>query len=250
MSVIATNRRSIVTASVAALIGLVILLSLGTWQLARKVWKEDLIATVTARIDKAPEGLSVLSEWRDLDDSSVDYVHVKFTATFLPGEAFIYTSGSSLRPDVKEQGYWVFARARTQQGGILLVNRGFVPTARKDPATRAEGMPKGPVDIVGYTRWPESAGLFTPNDDPKANVFFTRNPQAIAAAQGWTIDAPFYVDQEGPVPPGGLPKPGRIDVQLPNRHFEYALTWYGLALTLIGVYGVWLAARLRRRDVP
>jgi surfeit locus 1 family protein len=35
---------------------------------------------------------------------------------------------------------------------------------------------------------------------------------------------------------------------MPNNHLGYALTWFGLALALIGVYGVWLAGRLRRRD--
>ena len=49
-----------------------------------------------------------------------------------------------------------------------------------------------------------------------------------------------------PVPPGGLPKPGKIEVKMPNKHLEYALTWFGLALALAGVYVAWLAGRLRR----
>ena len=146
------------------------------------------------------------------------------------------------------QGFWVFAPARLADGAVVLVNRGFVPTDRKDAATRAAGAPGAPVEITGYMRWPESRGMFAPADDAKANVFFTRDPKAMAAAHGWTVDAPFYIDQELPVPPGGLPKPGRIEVKLPNNHWQYAITWYGLALALIGVYGVWLAGRLRRRD--
>ena len=39
----------------------------------------------------------------------------------------------------------------------------------------------------------------------------------------------------------------KIEVKLPNNHWQYALTWFGLALALSGVYGVWLAGRLRRR---
>jgi surfeit locus 1 family protein len=60
------------------------------------------------------------------------------------------------------------------------------------------------------------------------------------------LAAPFYIDQEGPVPPGGLPKPGKIDVKMPNNHWQYALTWFGLAASLFGVYIAWLLARLRR----
>ncbi|MFA6264842.1 MAG: SURF1 family protein [Pseudolabrys sp.] len=238
--------RTIVTASIAALVGLAILVGLGTWQLERKAWKENLIATVTARIDRAPEGLPPRAQWQGLTEAGSEYARVKFTATYLPGEAFVYTAGSSLRPDVTEQGYWVFAPARLADGAVVLVNRGFVPTARKDPATRAPGTPSGATDVVGYLRWPEGHGLFAAADDVKANIFFSRDLQAMAAAHNWTLDAPFYVDQESPMPPGGLPKPGRIDVQLPNNHWQYALTWYGLALALAGVYAVWLFGRLRR----
>jgi len=70
--------------------------------------------------------------------------------------------------------------------------------------------------------------------------------QAIAAAKKWDAPAPFYIEQEAPVPPGGWPKPSRLVVGLPDNHLQYAITWFGLALGLAGVYGVWLAGRLRR----
>lgn len=246
--------RSVVSASIAAAVGLAILLSLGTWQLQRMTWKENLIATLDRRIDQAPQALPPRSQWLELTEAGSEYARVKFIATLLPGEAFVYTAGSSLRPDVTSQGFWVFAPVRLADGAVVLINRGFVPTDRKDPATRSQGAEAGasagPVEIVGYMRFPESRGPFAPADDVKANVFFARDPRAMAAVHGWTVDAPFYIDQELPEPPGGLPKPGRIEVKLPNNHWQYAITWYGLALALIGVYGAWLAARLRRRDTP
>src|SRR5262249_14101731 len=64
----------------------------------------------------------------------------------------------------------------------------------------------------------------------------------IAAAKGLdpkTV-APFYVEQEAPAPPGGLPQPGRLVVALPDDHLQYALTWYGLAAVLAAVFGAWL----------
>lgn len=240
--------RSVVTASIAAAIGLAILLSLGTWQWQRKAWKEDLVATLDARIHEAPQPLPPRAAWASLTEAGSEYARVKFIATPLPGEAFVYTAGSSLRPDVTSQGFWVFAPARLDDGATVLVNRGFVPTDRKAAASRGGAASSEAVEIVGYMRWPESRGLFAPADDVKANVFFARDPKAMAAAHGWTIDAPFYIDQELPVPPGGLPKPGRIEVKLPNNHWQYAITWYGLALALIGVYGAFVAGRLRRRD--
>ncbi|MBS0248018.1 MAG: SURF1 family protein [Proteobacteria bacterium] len=241
------SARGVFTATIAVVAGLSLLLGLGTWQLQRKAWKEKLIATVNGRISQTPQALAPRAQWPGLTEAEREYAHVKFTATFLPGEAFVYTAGSSLRPDITAQGYWVFSPARLGDGAVILVNRGFVPADHKDPATRPQGAPRGPVDIVGYLRWPEEPGLFAPADDLKANLFFTRNQNAMAAAHHWQLDAPFYVDQEAPMPPGGLPKPGKIEVHLPNNHWQYALTWYGLALALIGVYGVWLTGRLRRR---
>jgi len=239
--------RGVVTATIATALGLALLLGLGTWQLQRKAWKENLIATVNGRIGQPPQALPPRPQWPALNENQDEYGHVKLAATFLPGEAFVYTAGSSLRPDITDQGYWVFAPAKLADGAVLLVNRGFVPANRKDVASRAAGTPSGPVEIVGYLRWPEARGLFTPADDIKANLFFARDTAAMAATHNWQLAAPFYIDQEAPVPPGGLPKPGKIEVNLPNNHWQYALTWYGLALALIGVYGVWLSGRLRRR---
>ncbi len=178
-----------------------------------------------------------------------EYTRVKFSAEFIAGqEALVYTAGSAFRPDVHGPGYWVFAPARLAGGGIVVVDRGFVPLERKDAASRAQGAPQGTIDIVGVMRWPETRGLFTPNDEPQNNLWYLRDPGAIAAAKKWDSASPFYVEQESPVPPGGLPKPGKLAVALPDNHMQYAITWFGLAAGLTGVYGVWLAGRLRRRS--
>jgi surfeit locus 1 family protein len=228
--------------------GIAILIGLGIWQLDRKVWKENLIATLDARLTRAPTDLPPREDWDRLTADHDEYTRVKFPAEFLSGEeALIYTAGSAFRPDVQGQGYWVFAPARLAGGSIVVVDRGFVPYDRKDPATRAQGAPLGTIDIVGVMRWPEARGLFTPNDDPKTNVWYLRDQKAIGAAKKWDAPAPFYIEQESPVPPGGLPKPGKLIVSLPDDHLQYALTWFGLALGLAGVYVTWLVGRLRRK---
>ncbi len=231
-----------------AVVGVAILIGLGIWQLDRKTWKENLIATVTERVSRAPQDLPPRAGWPQLAQAGNEYARVAFPAEFLEGEeALVYTAGSSLRPDAKGQGYWVFAPARLSGGSIVVINRGFVPAERKNAAARAEGTPHGSVDIIGYMRWPETRGLFTPADDVKGNIWYVRDPRAMAEAHKWTTAAPFYIDQEQPVPPGGLPKPGKIELQLLDNHLQYALTWFGLALGLAGVYVAWLAGRLRWR---
>jgi surfeit locus 1 family protein len=149
-----------------------------------------------------------------------------------------------LRPDVKGPGYWVFAPARLAGGSIILINRGFVSDDRKDPATRVEGAPHGIVDLVGVMRWPEKRNSFTPPDDPDKGLWYLRDSNSIAAAKKWATAAPFYIDQEEPAPTGGFPKPGKLEVHLTDNHLQYAITWFGLALALAGVYVAWLARRL------
>ena len=243
------RRGGVIEATVFAIVGVAILIGLGIWQLDRKTWKENLIETVTTRIARAPENLPPRASWPRLLPEGNEYTRVTFPAEFLPGEeALVYTAGSPFRPDVKGTGYWLFAPAQLAGGSIVVVNRGFVPLDRKEPATRSDGAPHGTVDIVGVMRWPEARGLFTPADDPKTNVWYLRDLTAMAAAKKWATAAPFYIDQESPVPAGGVPLPGKLEVRLPDNHLQYAITWFGLALALAGVYVVWLAGHLRRRS--
>lgn len=241
-------RGGIIAPTAFALVCLVVLIGLGVWQIERKSWKENLIATMTERLDAAPRDLPRRAAWAGLVQDKDEFSRVHFPAEFLPDqEALVYAAGSGVRADVKGPGYFVFAPARLSDGSIVVVDRGFVPLDLKDSSMRAQGAPYDTVEIVGTMRWPESRGLFTPADDAKSNVWYLRDTAAMAQAKNWGPIAPFYIDQETPVPPGGWPKPGKLAVHLPNNHLQYAITWFGLALGLIGVYAFWLAGRLRRR---
>jgi surfeit locus 1 family protein len=241
------SRGGILEPTVFTLVGIAILVGLGIWQLDRKVWKENLIASMTARLGQAPENLPARETWSSLTPARNEFKRVTFPAEFLPGEeALVYAASSAFRPDVKGPGYWVFAPARLAGGSLVVVNRGFVPLERKDSATRAMPASLGSIDIVGVLRWPEARGMFTPADDVTGNVWYLRDSAAIAAAKHWPNAAPFYVEQESPQPANGFPKPGKLVVNLPDNHLQYAITWFGLALALAGVYVVWLGRRLRR----
>jgi surfeit locus 1 family protein len=241
------RRRGIVTATLFALAGIGVLCALGQWQLDRKIWKEKLIATMTVRLTQPPQPLPSRNDWPQLTQDNSEFTRVTFPAEFLAGEeALVYSAGAAFRPDIKDPGYWVFAPAQLAGGSIVVVNRGYVPPDRRDPAARQQGNPPGSVDVVGVMRWPETRGLFTPADDVKGNVWYLRDPLAMAQAHRWATAAPFYIDMEAPMPPGGLPSPGKLTVILPNNHWQYAITWFGLALALAGVFIAWLIARLRR----
>jgi surfeit locus 1 family protein len=242
-------RRRIVLFAVFILVALGVLVALGTWQLERRAWKEALIAELDRKLSAPPADLPARERWPQLNAGTDEFRRVAFPAEFLPGEeALVYTSGSSLRPDVSGPGYWVFAPARLTGGSLVIVNRGFVPEGRQDIKTRAEGRASGVVEIVGVMRWPEQRGPFTPKDEPGKNLWFARDPAAMAAAKNWGNVAPFYIDQEAPLPPGGLPRAGPLKASLPNNHLQYAVTWYGLALVILIAGLVFLRARARGVD--
>jgi surfeit locus 1 family protein len=224
--------------------GLAVLIGLGTWQLERKAWKEDLITTLSARLAAPPGNLPPREQWDRLDPAELEFRRVSFPAEFVNDQqALVYTTGSALRPDAGEPGYWVFAPARLPGGSVVVVNRGFVPMGALDRAARP---PLGIIDITGALRWPEPRGLFTPKEEPDKNLWFVRDHRAIAAAKGWEAVAPFFVEQEAPAASGGLPRVGRLQPNLPNNHLQYALTWYGLAAALLVIFAFWVRHGSRR----
>jgi surfeit locus 1 family protein len=242
-------RRSVLATSLLVAGALAILLALGIWQLQRKTWKEALISTLERRLAASAVGMPAPAQWGRLDADRDEFLRVTLTARFENDkEALVYTTGSSMRGDTTGPGYWVFTPARLGDGHVVLVNRGFVPEGKQDPAARREGEVAGPIAITGVLRWPEPPGWFTPAGDPRRNIWFNRDSAAIAAAKNIVDAAPFYVEMESPNPPGGLPHPGRVQPNLPNNHFQYALTWLGLAAVLVGVYAAWMVGRWRGRE--
>jgi surfeit locus 1 family protein len=234
------KRRSWVGLLIPALFAFVVLIGLGTWQMQRKAWKEGLIAALNAKLAAPPIALPLPTTWPRLDQANEEYRRVTFRAEFDNArEALVFAPPSTFRPDVSGLGYWVFTPARLAGGQIVMVNRGFVPDGRQDPKSRPEGQISGPIEIGGAMRWPDTRHWFTPNDEPAKNLWFSADPHAIAATNGIDAVAPFYVEQESPVPPGGLPKPGRLAVSLPDNHLQYALTWYGLAVVLVISFATW-----------
>jgi surfeit locus 1 family protein len=233
------RRRSWLGLLIPAVLVFAVLLALGTWQLQRKAWKEGLIVSLTEKLDAPAIALPPPASWPHLDEARDEYRRVKFHAQSESGtEALVYASAAGFRPDVNTlgAGYWVFVPAKLPDGAVVVVNRGFVPSSEWNAAARAAAQISGDGEITGVMRWPDTSHWFTPKAEPAHNLWFLRDPAAIAAAKGWPKVAPFYVEQESPAPSAAWPKPGKLVVHLPNDHLQYAVTWYGLALMLVIVF--------------
>jgi surfeit locus 1 family protein len=244
----AAAARGVLVPSLATAVALAVLIGLGIWQLERKEWKEALIAALAERLAAPPVALPPPGDWPHLAPAD-EFLRVTMTAAFENDkEGLVFTGGSTLRDDTSGPGYWVFTPARLAGGAIVMVNRGFVPEGRQNPANRPDGQIAGPVAMIGVLRFAEPPGLFTPSAEPAKNIWFSRDPGAIAQAKGISA-APFYVELESPEPPGGLPHAARLHPNLPDNHLQYAITWFGLAAVFVGAYVAWLFGSWRKRGV-
>jgi surfeit locus 1 family protein len=90
---------------------------------------------------------------------------------------------------------------------------------------------------------PATAGLFSASDDIKGRRFYTLDPARIGAALGVGPVAPFVLVALGPP---GSPDPARALPRPPNDHLSYALTWFGLAAGLVGVFIAYARKALRK----
>ena len=223
-------------------------IGLGVWQLQRRVEKHALIAALDARLAAAPVMLPPAAQWVALTPERDEFRRVSFTATYESRlDAMVYSSGSAIRADISGPGTWAFVPARLASGDTLAVNAGFVPNTMQDRAVQdravAQLITGKPVEMTGYIRFPEQAGVLTPNVEQAKRLWFARDHLAMSQAFGWDKVAPFYIDLEAPVPPNGIPKPGPLQVQLRDEHMQYAVTWFTLAFAVVIAFGVWWRRR-------
>jgi cytochrome oxidase assembly protein ShyY1 len=232
--------------AVFAAVMLTLLIGLGVWQLQRRVETHALNAVLNERLAAAPMPLPDPSQWHALTAELDAFRRFTFTATYESRlDAMVYSSDPAMREDISGPGAWAFLPARLPNGETVAVNAGFVPNAALDRGQQdravAQLITNKPVVLTGYIRFPVSAGWFTPNVEQAKRLWFTRDHLAMAQALGWDRVAPFYIDLETPVPPGGVPKPGLLQVHLPDDQMKFAIICFSLA----GLVLVAFAVRLR-----
>lgn len=218
--------------SIAVALAVAVLLFLGTWQVQRLQWKLDLIDTVEARINSAPMSLS---EIMALPYEDREWRPVAFTAE-AAGDQVAHVVGTH----EGEAGYYVFTLVQLPSGGELPVNQGFVANEARASVydlalpTRIEGLYRPSRPLKGL-----AAAIAAPADLEKG-TFYTRDPDILLSwlFQSEASPEPFYIARTDNSETGDVPLGGTARVDFSNNHLGYALTWYGLALGLIFIYGL------------
>lgn len=209
-----------------------VMLFLGGWQLQRLAWKEGLIERLESRMYDAP--IAPPAAGVDIDDA--EFRRVRAEGRFLNDQEMFLTG----RPEKGTVGLHVVTPFVTGDGRTLLVNRGWIPDDRRDPAKRPNSQPEGTVTLEGIVRKPSLRNAFTPDNEPAKNLWFYVDVAEMAAKAGVTDVPPYYIDalrntdSRMELPIGADPQIG-----LRNEHLQYALTWFFMAIGLIVVYVVW-----------
>ncbi len=222
--------------TVVALPVLALLIGLGTWQVQRLEWKTALIEAIEERAQLPPAPLPASAEWETLDLAAQEFRRFTARGVFDHRREFhVFTQ----YPDDGTAGYWILTPLELAQGGTVLVNRGFVPQQLKPDAGNSIGETAGEIEITGVLRRSGEANIFTPDATPGNNMWFIVDVPSMAGLLDNADVAPFYLALTEPAPAGGLPRPAPARIQLNNRHLGYALTWFGLAACLVGVFVAW-----------
>ncbi|WP_374525887.1 SURF1 family protein [Sphingopyxis sp.] len=209
--------------------------ALGIWQLERRAWKHELVAAVEARIHAAPVAVPGPDRWPRINASDDAYRRVTATGHFRHDRETQVQAVTERGP-----GYWVLTPLETARF-TLLINRGFVPKDRRNPATRSDGNIAGDTTVSGLLRVTEPGGAFLRSNDPATDRWYSRDVAAIAKARGLGKTAPYFVDADARPNPGGYPLGGLTVVRFPDNHLVYALTWFALC-----ALGLFFARRLWR----
>lgn len=223
--------RRVWPAVLASIPVLAILLALGTWQVQRLHWKTALLADIAAAEAGPPRPLSA---------NPAEFSKVEITGRFLHDREALL--------GLEVRGATLGARLLTpltaEGRRPILVDRGWVPMDR--PAASV-AHPEGEVRIVGYVSPPEARDSMAARDDVAGRRFYTADPRAIGVALGLPETEPFFlVALRAPeAPAGALPDPARTLPRPRNSHLGYAITWYGLAASLVGVLVAWIVGRRR-----
>jgi surfeit locus 1 family protein len=241
-----TSLRALLWPTLSALAALAVLIGLGTWQLHRKTWKEGLLAQIAERTQAAPVDLAVALQRRGAGED-IEYLRVRVRGRFdHEKERYFYATGR------EGPGAHVYTPLTLPDDRVVLVNRGYVPDALKERSARPKSLVAGEVEVTGLVRAPGMHGMFVADNDVAHNLWYWRDLDGMAASMLGSDKArvaPVFLDAEESAN-AEWPRGGTTQVTLPNRHLEYAVTWFGLGVALIGVYSAFVVSRLSRPGAP
>ena len=191
--------------------------ALGTWQLYRLQWKQDLIGEISKGLKSTPIQYS-------------KNIKKNYQKVILVGEhnfkyqIYLYSLNSKGQP-----GFDVITPFQTINKENILINRGWIKKEFKhDPKINFPTK-----NIIGMLRKANRKNIFTPDNDLKENIWFSINLEDVQKITDKKFNEFIvYLDDKNII----IPKPKKITIDVPNNHLKYAITWYSISISILFYY--------------
>ena len=195
---------------------ILVLLSLGSWQLYRLNWKLNLISEINSSLKNDPVELS--------KSNKKNYLRIRTSGTIdFDKQIYLYNLNDSGKP-----GFEVINPILIGNENYL-INRGWIPFDKKD---KAEINILDTNAIIGTLKTQSKANSFKPDNDINKNYWFTLNREDIFSYTGKNFSK-YIIYLNGDYE---APKPKVITANISNNHKKYAITWFSMAISILLIY--------------
>ena len=188
--------------------------SLGTWQLYRLQWKQDLINQISEGLNSTPIQYS--------QNINKNYQRVTLVGKYnFKNQIYLYNLNKKGQP-----GFDVITPFETLNKENVLINRGWIKKEFKNNP-RINSFSK---NIKGLLKESNKKNIFTPENDLKENIWFSINLNEIQKLTGKKFNKFIVYLEDEKI---NTPKPKEITIDLPNNHLKYAITWYSISISIL-----------------
>ena len=195
---------------------ILVLISLGSWQLYRLNWKLNLISEINNSLKNDPVELS--------KSDKKNYLRIRTSGRIdFDKQIYLYNLNDSGKP-----GFEVINPILIGNENYL-INRGWIPFDKKD---KEEINEINQDKIIGTLMLQTKSSIFKPENDVKKNYWFTLNRDDIFNLTGKKFsDYIIYLNGNYEIP-----KPRMITAKISNNHKKYAITWFSMAISILLIY--------------
>ena len=195
---------------------ILILLSLGAWQLYRLNWKLDLINEIENSLKNIPIELSKADK--------KNYLRIKTSGKVdFNKQIYLYNLNENGNP-----GFEVINPIVIDNENFL-INRGWINFDQKE---KSEINLFDETNIIGTLKLQTKANSFKPENDIEKNYWFTLNRDDVFSYTGKRFSKYIiYLNGEYKIP-----KPKVITANISNNHKKYAITWFSMAISILIIY--------------
>ena len=193
-----------------------VFIALGTWQVIRLNWKNNLILEIENSLKNPPVQLS--------QSNQQNYLKIKTSGRVdFEKQIYLYNLNDSGTP-----GFEVLNPILID-GENYLLNRGWIPFEKKDTP---EINILDQNNIEGTLKTQGRKNIFKPDNDIKENYWFSLNREDILKFTGKKFSK-YIIYLDGNYQ---FPRPKKITANISNNHKKYAMTWFSLAISILLLY--------------